>query len=137
MQGSFSQEGQVLVLLGHLAAQAQKLGPLGRTQRFTTGSFQGLHAPTLVSHPFAQRVLEDRKLAGNVSNRSSGVDDAMRCLGSELKGELPSGCSHGDILSVGPRAGLTGVYFPWGSSPAVTRRSTHSSPLPEMLAASP
>ncbi len=40
----------------------------------------------------------------------------MSGLGSELQGELPSGCSHGDILSVGPRAGLSGVYFPWGTS---------------------
>ncbi|MHB8330485.1 MAG: hypothetical protein ACYDD6_12835, partial [Acidimicrobiales bacterium] len=51
-------------------------------------------------------------------NRSSGVDDAMRCLGSELQSELSSGCSHGDILPVGSRAGLSGVYFPWGASGA-------------------
>jgi len=44
---------------------------------------------------------------------SRGVDDAMRCLGSELQRELPSGCSHGDILPVGPRAGLSGVHFRW------------------------
>src|SRR5487761_2209406 len=116
VRGSFSQEGEVLVLFGHLAAQPQQLGPLGRTQRFTTGSFHGLQASTFVAHPLAQGVFEHRELAGHVSNRSSGVDDAMRSLSPELQRELPPGCSHGDILPAGSRVGLLGVYFLWGTS---------------------
>jgi len=40
----------------------------------------------------------------------------MRCLGSELQRERPSGCSHGDTLPASSRVGLSGVYFPWGTS---------------------
>jgi len=66
--------------LGHLAAEAEQLGPLRRTQRFTTRSFQGLHGLTLVAHPLLQGVLGHRQLARDLSDRSSGVDDAMRCF---------------------------------------------------------
>ena len=54
--------------------------------------------------------------------RSSGVDDAMRGLNSELQRKSSPGCSQGDILPADPRVGLLGVYFPWGSSGAVLRR---------------
>jgi hypothetical protein len=52
-----------------------------------------------------------REFLGHVSNRSAGVDDAVRRFGSELQCEFSPGCSHGDILPSDPRVGLLGVYL--------------------------
>src|SRR5487761_56087 len=71
---------------------------------------------TLVAYPFGKRVLEHRELARNISHRSAGVDDAMCCFGSELQRESSSGYCHGDILPADSRVGLSGVYFPRGTS---------------------
>jgi hypothetical protein len=46
----------------------------------------------------------------NVSNRSSGVDDAARRFSPELQRELSSGRSRGDTFPSGP-VGLLGVYL--------------------------
>ncbi|HEY5271612.1 MAG TPA: hypothetical protein VIJ34_00100 [Acidimicrobiales bacterium] len=49
-------------------------------------------------------------------NASTRVDHAMCRFDPELEGELPSGSSHGDILSVDACVGLLGVHFFWGIS---------------------
>ena len=53
VRGSFSHERKILFVLDHLAANPQEFGPLGRTQRFATGTFQGLLAMSFVKHHVA------------------------------------------------------------------------------------
>src|SRR5664280_2164105 len=98
VRGSFSQEGQVLVLFSDLSAQPDQLRPFRRAQRLIARAGQCLDPAPLIADPGAEGTLQDREFTGDLSNRSVRVDDSMRRLGLELEGELPSCDCHGDIL---------------------------------------
>ena len=55
VRGSFSQEGQVLVLFCDLAVQPQQLGPLRRRQWFIGRSSHRVQPTALISYPPGQR----------------------------------------------------------------------------------
>ena len=98
VRGCLSQEGQVLVLLGHLPAQPEELGALGGVEWLTAARLERLYPLPLVAELDAQRILKHRELSGDRANRATGVDHAVGRLGPELEGEPSPSCSHGDIL---------------------------------------
>jgi hypothetical protein len=59
LRGCFSQEGEVLVLFGHLPTQPQQLGPFSCAERLVGTRLERLHPPPFVSDPHAQRILDN------------------------------------------------------------------------------
>ena len=80
VRGSFSQEGQVPVLLADLSAQPDQLRPFRRAQRLLTSAGQCLDPALLIADLSAEGAFQDREFTRDVSNRSVRVDDSMRRL---------------------------------------------------------
>jgi hypothetical protein len=72
-------------------------------------------ASTFITNPLAHGVLENREFAYKVSKCSFSVDVTMCGLSPEPQIESLPGCSQGEIISVGPRAGFLGVCLRWGA----------------------
>src|SRR3954464_3988993 len=77
---SFYQELVVLLQLGHLFAQPQQLGPLGRLQGLLPMDLSRGDPAPLVFDPDAQHSRVDPQLTGNLSDRALGIDHTMRSL---------------------------------------------------------
>ena len=71
-----SQEGEILLLFGHLTAQSQQLRPLGRTERPAHWSPARSPRVDVRRAPLCSGNSSAPRARAPVSNRSSGVDDA-------------------------------------------------------------